>query len=225
MTQTPDGPNRSQGLTPLAKADQPLSLDEWPPEGRTLADIVEQLYGPAASLIDVSPDENAIVSWSPDRKTIVSWYHPLEAIAQPLLHLWNSGALIAKGRRGDPFLSPIEIPAPSTVWVARVVDLTRSVIEDPIGHGMIYDLRFFLQPKAEPKSTAGSSHQELDRGRGQAATGFGRSKRRYPRHEFRQAACTSNGQSSRDRQIHQACQMGAYQEYASGLGSLAHRIR
>lgn len=141
----------------MAKADQPLSLDEWPPEGRTLADIVEQLYGPAASLIDVSPDENAIVSWSPDRKTIVSWYHPLEAIAQPLLHLWNSGALIAKGRRGDPFLSPIEIPAPSTVWVARVVDLTRSVIEDPIGHGMIYDLRFFLQPKAEPKSTAGSA--------------------------------------------------------------------
>jgi hypothetical protein len=30
------------------------------------------------------------------------------------------------------------------------------VIEDPVGHGKIYDLRFFL--KAEPKSTAGSQN-------------------------------------------------------------------
>jgi hypothetical protein len=141
----------------LAKADQPLSLDEWPPEGRTLADIVAQLYGPAASSIDALPDENAIVSWSPDRTTVVSWYHPLEAIAQPLLQLWNSGTLIAEGRRGDPLSDPIEIPPPSTVWVARVVGFTRSVIEDPIGQGAIFDLRFFLKSAREPESTAGGA--------------------------------------------------------------------
>jgi hypothetical protein len=142
----------------LAKADQPLSLDEWPPEGRTLADIVEQLIGPAASSIDVYAGENAIVTWSPDRKSIVSWYNPLEAIAQPLLQLWNSGTLIAKGRRGDPLKSPIYIPPPSTVWAARVVHLKRSVIQDPAGQGNdMYDLRFFLKPAREPKSTAGSA--------------------------------------------------------------------
>jgi hypothetical protein len=139
----------------LAKADQPLSLDEWPPEGRTLADIVEQLIGPAAHLIDRFAGENAVVNWSPDRKTVVSWYDPLEAIAHPLLQLWNSGTLIAKGRRGDPLKSPIYIPPPSTVWAARVVHLKRSVIQDPAGQGNdIYDLRFFLKPAREPESTA-----------------------------------------------------------------------
>jgi hypothetical protein len=127
-------------------------LDEWPPEGRTLGDIVEQLIGSAAFSIETSYyGPNAIVTVSPERKTIERWYHPLEAIAQPLLQLWNSGALIAKGRRCDPFSPPIEIPPPSTVWEVRVVDFTRSVIEDPIGLGRIYDLRFFL-----PKSTAGN---------------------------------------------------------------------
>jgi hypothetical protein len=137
------------------KADQPLSLDKWPPEGRTLADIVDLIRPATAAVL-----KSLVVTtdWlSPHAKDIVSYFR-LEAFAQPLLQLWNSGALIAKARRGDPISSPVDIPPPSTVWEVRVVDIMRSVIEDPIGHGKyIYDLRFFLEPKAKPKSTAGSA--------------------------------------------------------------------
>jgi hypothetical protein len=141
----------------LATADQLLSLDQWPPEGRTLGDIVEQLVGPAvlSELTELAADR-----LSPRLKTIARWTaFDLDSIkCQPLLRAWNSGNLIAMGRRDDPLSAPIKILPPSTVWVARVVDFTHSVIEDPIGQGKeIYDLRFFLpepQPKAKSTQTA-----------------------------------------------------------------------
>lgn len=137
----------------MAKADQLLSLDQWPPEGRTLRDIVEQLIGPAA-LSELT--EHTADRLSPRLKAIAKWTSiRLDAIeaCQPLLLRWNSGALIAKGRRGDPLSASAEILPPSTNWVPRVVDFTHSVIEDPIGQGKeIFDLRFFPKPSPELES-------------------------------------------------------------------------
>jgi hypothetical protein len=146
-------------MPPVAKADEPLSLDQWPSEGRTLGAILKQLISPAlwlvltdrtgeclphylkayakmglVSLVELDPLADA------DKPTDV-----VEAIrkCQPLLEHWKSGALIAKGRRGDP-LSPAVDIRPPTNWELWVADFSRSTIEDPVGQEKrIYDLRFF----------------------------------------------------------------------------------
>jgi hypothetical protein len=126
----------------LAHADQLLPLDNWPLEGRRLGEIIEQLVGPAA--------------WSECTAATGELLSPyLRSLAKPqavglhaetlrpLLELWSSGALVARGRRGHPFSPPIEIPAPDIGWDLMFVDFGRSIIRDPIGEGKIYDLRFF----------------------------------------------------------------------------------
>ena len=60
----------------------------------------------------------------------------------PLIDQWNSGALFAKGRRGDPLAPDVEI-RPPTNWELWVVDFSNSTIADPICDGTkMYDLRF-----------------------------------------------------------------------------------
>jgi hypothetical protein len=72
-------------------------------------------------------------------------YHELSEEIRLFLEIWNSGQLIAKGRRGDLLEAPVEIPPPSVGYDIEVVDFTRSVIRDPTNPGKkIYDLRFFL---------------------------------------------------------------------------------
>ena len=67
------------------------------------------------------------------------------------MNLWNSGKLIAKGRRGDLLTAPVEISPPSVGYDIEVADFTRSVIRDPTyPERKIYDLRFF-RPNPEPK--------------------------------------------------------------------------
>ena len=75
---------------------------------------------------------------------------------QPLVDHWNSGALIAKGRRGDPLSLPNVIPPPSASWELYVADFSHSIIDDPIGEGKkIYDLRFFVpEPLPAPAKMA-----------------------------------------------------------------------
>ena len=78
-------------------------------------------------------------------------YEELSVEYRVFLEAWNSGELVAKGRRGDLLTAPVEIPPPSVGYDIEVADFTRSVILDPTNpKNAIYDLRFFV-PHAEPK--------------------------------------------------------------------------
>jgi hypothetical protein len=150
-------PNGRQGLIRLA---QLLRLDEWPSEGRTLGEILKSIWDPAEwaeltehtgelqprSLNDVP--RMAIIPVYPSSSP---QYGKLAEETRVFLEAWNSGQLVAKGRRGDLLTAPVEIPPPSVGYDIEVVDFTRSVIRDPTyPKKVIYDLRFFL-PNTESK--------------------------------------------------------------------------
>jgi hypothetical protein len=78
-------------------------------------------------------------------------YGELDDEIRVFLEAWNSGQLVAKGRRGDLLRAPEEIPPPSVGYDIEVTNFTRSVICDPTNLKQnIYDLRFFL-PNTETK--------------------------------------------------------------------------
>jgi hypothetical protein len=162
----------------LADADQLLLLDRWPLEGRTLGAIIQQLISPASWSVlteltgeHLPPRLKAMAKLGLVRLVELDWQvepdepserPEVEAIkaCQPLLEHWNSGALIAKGRRGDPLTLPVEIPPPSASWELWVADFSRSIVEDPRRVGdEIYDLRFFPKPKPDPEPKATTANK------------------------------------------------------------------
>lgn len=94
---------------------------------------------------------------------IIHWPHPLteeekhslktargqaERALSMLLDKWNSGALIATGRRIDPLADTVRIPPPGLTWRLRIWDAARSVVVDPgTTNKCIFDLRFFPQTR------------------------------------------------------------------------------
>jgi hypothetical protein len=136
----------------MEKAAILLPLHSWPPEGRALGEILQQLISPSSWSVmteltgeRLSPSLKSIAKLSRvrllDLDTSVeqddqSDRQLVKAIneCQPLLAHWISGALIAKGRRSDLFSSAVEI-RPPTDWEVWVVDFSRSIIEDPNGGG------------------------------------------------------------------------------------------
>lgn len=127
----------------MGEASQLLSLDQLPPEGKTLGELVKQLVPPEVW----SECTDATGERLPPHLKAIAKLRAVglkEEAILPLLEGWNSGTLIARGRRGDPLSPPIEIPPPSTGWDLFIVDFGRSTIQDPGGEGKkIYDLRFF----------------------------------------------------------------------------------
>ena len=126
----------------VGEAGQLLSSGQFPPEGKSLGELVKQLVPPEvwSECTDATGER-----LRPHLKAIakLSSVGLNEAIL-PLLERWNSGTLIARGRRGDPLSPPIEIPPPSTGWDLWIADFGRSTIQDPTFEGKkIYDLRFF----------------------------------------------------------------------------------
>lgn len=113
----------------MATAEQKLALLSWPPEGRTLGDLVEQLAGPKAWLLltdtigDRLPSAGKLypgkICFQLTPEMLVG---PCADVDRPfieaikschqLLELWNSGALTAKGRRGGRLEHPVEIVPP-----------------------------------------------------------------------------------------------------------------
>ncbi len=150
-------PNGRQGLIRLA---QLLRLDEWPSEGRTLGEILKSLFDPAewAELTEHTGELQPRSLNNVPRSAIIPGYPSssprygeLAEEIRVFLEAWNSGQLVAKGRRGDLLTAPIEIPPPSVGYDIEVADFTRSVICDPTNRKQnIYDLRFFL-PNTELK--------------------------------------------------------------------------
>jgi hypothetical protein len=86
------------------------------------------------------------------------------AFLAPLLSAWDSGQLVAKGRREDPLAAPVEIPPPVTGWRFRIVDLDRSIISCQSARRYlrekIFDLRFW--PKDPPPSPAAAQAELSD---------------------------------------------------------------
>ncbi len=164
-------------MTPqLTRPHQFLPLDNWPPDGCSLAAILRKLTSSASWLVltdltreRLSPRRKAyaklgqvqLVEIDPLAKANkASDPAVIEAVkeCQPLLKHWKSGALVAKGRRRDPLSPAVEI-RPPTNWELWIADFSQSVIEDPIGEGQkIYDLRFFLpEPPPHPESATGTA--------------------------------------------------------------------
>jgi hypothetical protein len=149
------GRNRPQGSNSSAEGQWQLPIDNWPPEGRTLGAIFKQftsqdewseLTNHTGELLP--PHLNTSGMWAiipanpPDDQTTI----------HPFLKIWNTGRLIAKGRRGDLLAAPEQIPPPSVGYDIWVADFTRSIIRDPtFPDKRIYDLRFF-PPNAKTKS-------------------------------------------------------------------------
>lgn len=142
---------------------QTLSPGGWLPEGQTLCAILRKLVSPQSwseltgRTGEKWPELRGHSSLGPVRLGLgeLDWEavaeHPLKELitaaheCEPLIDQWNSGALYAKGRRGDPLSSLVEIPPPSAHWDLFVADFSHSIIEDPMGKGRkIYDLRFFV---------------------------------------------------------------------------------
>jgi hypothetical protein len=148
-------PNRRQGLSPSAKGKQLLPLDIWPPEGRTLGAILRELTSPAEwSQLTKHTGELLPPHLNASGKWVIIPANPPDnqATTHPIVDIWNSGQLIAKGRRGDLLAAPETIPSPSIGYDIWVADFTRSIIRDPTyPDKKIYDLRFFPR-NAETKS-------------------------------------------------------------------------
>jgi hypothetical protein len=155
-------------------------LDGWPPEGRTLSAILKQLISPASwsALTDLTGEDLPLhlKTFYPkllglvrlvEFDSLVEADKPTDALlveaikeCEPLLEHWKSGALVAKGRRGDPLSPPVDI-RPPTDWELWVANFSHSTIKDPAAQGKkIYDLRFFLKPKPGRKSTAKSAAKD-----------------------------------------------------------------
>jgi hypothetical protein len=137
----------------MGKGDKRLSLDQWPPEGRTLGEILEPLIDPAewSKLIEHTGELQPRYLNTMGRPVVIPVYPPSSPHHRELaeeirlfLEIWISGKLIARGRRGDLLTGPTEIPPPSVGYDIVVEDFTRSVIGDPTDpKKAIYDLRFF----------------------------------------------------------------------------------
>ena len=135
----------------MAGDDQLLPLGGWPPEGLTLGAILRP-YGPALWSKLTEQTGELLPPHLKDKGKWVIIGSDTEATNLPFVNLWNSGQLIAKGRRGDLFADAVEIPPPSTGYDIWVANFTRSIIRDPTyPEKMIFDLRFFPRD-AEPKS-------------------------------------------------------------------------
>ena len=145
----------------MAEADQLLPLGAWQSEGRTLGAILQALLRPAAwsDLLEhtgeLQTQDLTVRRWAVIR--VHPPFSPPEWIKE-FLELWNSGQLIAKGRRGDLLAAPVEISPPSVGYDIEVADFTRSVIRDPAySKKLIYDLRFFSKSKPEMEPRAKNS--------------------------------------------------------------------
>jgi hypothetical protein len=154
-----DGQNQGKGSIPLGEEGQ-LSSEPWPSEGRTLREILEPVLSPAewSELAEHTGELqprflNNMGKWAiiPVYPSSSPQYGELAAEIRLFLEMWNSGQLIAKGRRGDLLTTPVDIPPPSVGYDIEVADFTRSVIRDPTNpEKKIYDLRFFVA-NTEPK--------------------------------------------------------------------------
>jgi hypothetical protein len=147
----------------MAPADLSFIDDALPPEGRTLGEIIERLISREAwdFLTEMVGDRH--VSSAPRQ---LQWFHIPPAVplkpgglhesavraCLPLLEQWNSGAWIARGRRGSPMEPPVEIPPPATGYKLAVGSLRRSVIFEPGSnyYKRIYDVRFYSPATLTP---------------------------------------------------------------------------
>ena len=144
----------------MGEADKRLSLDAWPSQGRTLGAILEPLFPSAEwsqllkQTCELQPtflNDMGGIAVIPVYPSSSPQYHELSEEIRLFLEIWNSGQLIAKGRRGDLLTTPVDIPPPSVGYDIEVADFTRSVIRDPTNpEKKIYDLRFFVA-NTEPK--------------------------------------------------------------------------
>jgi hypothetical protein len=140
MDSAADRPILCKGVSPLGEADKRLSLDPWPSEGRTLGEILEPLLGASEwSILTRQTGElqprflNNMGKWAviPVYPSSPPQYRELAEEIRLFLEAWNSGQLIAKGRRGDLLVAPVEISPPSVGYDIEVADFARSVIRDP----------------------------------------------------------------------------------------------
>jgi hypothetical protein len=163
----------------MAPADQSSIDKSLPPEGRTLGEIVERMISREAwDFITVMLGDRASGHWrqlvyfkiTPEALTYLepdSLGADATRACLPILDWWNSGAWIAKGRRGSPIESPVEIPPPATGYQLIVKSLARSIMIEPGSDRkkLIYDLRFYSPITQTPdptKTTASSSDTHSD---------------------------------------------------------------
>jgi hypothetical protein len=147
----------------MAPADQSFIDEPLPPEGRALGEIIERLISREAwdFLTEMVGDRHVSSALRQ-----LQWFHippagPLKpgglhesavCACLPLLEQWNSGAWIAKGRRGSPMEPLVEIPPPATGYKLAVGSLRRSVIFEPGSnyYKRIYDVRFYSPATLTP---------------------------------------------------------------------------
>jgi hypothetical protein len=142
---------------------QLLRLDEWPSEGRTLGEILKSIIEPAewAELTERTGElhprylNNTRLVVIPVYPSSSPAYGQLAEEYRVFLEAWNSGQLVAKGRRGDLLKAPEVIPPPSVGYDIEVWDFTRSVIRDPTyPKKVIYNLRFLLSDTESKSESA-----------------------------------------------------------------------
>jgi hypothetical protein len=158
----------------MAQADQSSIDKSLPPEGLTLGEIVERMISREAwDFITVMlgdrpnghPRQLAYFKITPEALTYLepdSLGADATRACLPILDWWNSGAWIAKGRRGSPIEPAVEIPPPATGYQLIVKSLARSTMIEPGSDRkkLIYDLRFYSPITQTPdptKTTASSS--------------------------------------------------------------------
>jgi hypothetical protein len=133
----------------------------FPPEGLPVLPTIEKLAGPKIWAEYVKAQHEYRVAAEPEPGNLV---RPDEVEAarrferfkdlwlgcyKRFLAAWNTGELVASGRRGDPLAPSTLIPSPGTSWPFKIADLERSIIDDPGRAGAkIFDLRFCLRPAA-----------------------------------------------------------------------------
>jgi hypothetical protein len=168
----------------MAPAKRLFTDEAWPPEGRTLGEIVERM----ASL-EVWDFLTKLVG---DRSTgtggsrqLLNFYLTPETLTYraapdglyatavnaclPIRDRWNSGEWLAKGRRGSVVAPLEEIPPRRIGWIMVINSLIYSRIIDPGNdRGKIYDLRFYRRKKS---ATRAGRPQQYDNDAIRAAAG------------------------------------------------------
>jgi hypothetical protein len=154
----------------MAPADRSFIDEPLPPEGRALGEIVGRMVSREAwDFLTImvgdrpagrGPRQLRLFHITPN---VARAYLETDGLCAnacraclPILDRWNSGAWIAKGRRGSPIESPVEIPPPATGYQLIVESLMRSVILEPgtgrgIGRKLICDLHFYSPATQAPK--------------------------------------------------------------------------
>jgi hypothetical protein len=154
---------------------------DWPREGASLVEAIERFAGPEL-LAECRAARSATPYWAFERDRVFPvWWTDKSGKSQsaeaavilatrareltracltPVIEAWDTGRVRVIGRRRDMLAAAVEIPAPVNLWTVSVVDLERSIIDDP-GGGKIFDLRFVVV-EAQPVGRAKASFRWLE---------------------------------------------------------------